>query len=165
MLPSGAGLVYCEEMVAVWRQREVVIGLGRGGGYLTPASLIEPHPPCTYYLRTWTQVIPETDGRKLGLSAGLGSWYEWGLWSVRKSGDVGCPEGKTTTKWHTVVRRGRRETTGRTAMISRVGRLDSESSDGSLAREQIVCQLIHKADYLRYIPTSGSKAVSKSAWQ
>jgi hypothetical protein len=35
-------------------------------------------------------------------------------------------------------------------MISRVGRLDSESSDGSLKKEQIVFQLIHKADYLRY---------------
>jgi hypothetical protein len=23
--------------------------------------------------------IPETDGGKLGLSAGLGSWYEWGV--------------------------------------------------------------------------------------
>ena len=41
--------------------------------------------------------IPETDGRKLGLSAGLGSWYEWGEWSVREGGEVGCPEGKTTT--------------------------------------------------------------------
>jgi hypothetical protein len=36
MLPLGAGLVCCEEMVAVWRQREVVIGLGRGGGSLIP---------------------------------------------------------------------------------------------------------------------------------
>jgi hypothetical protein len=69
---------------------------------------------------------------------------------VRKSGDVGCPEGKTT-KWYTVVRRGGRETTGRTVMISRVGRLDSESSDESLAKEQIVFQLIHKAEHLRYI--------------
>jgi len=75
---------------------------------------------------------------------------------LRESGDVGCPEGKTATKWHTVVRRGRRETAGRTAMISRVGRLDS---DGSLKKEQIVFQLLHRADHLRYIPTSGSKAV------
>jgi hypothetical protein len=42
MLPLGAGLVFCEEMVAAWRQREVVIGLGRGGGHLTPASLLVP---------------------------------------------------------------------------------------------------------------------------
>ena len=63
------------------------------------------------------------------------------------------------TKWHTIVRRGGRETTGRTAMISRVGRLDSENSDGNLEKEQIVFQLIRKADHLRYIPTSGSKVV------
>ena len=30
-----------------------------------------------YVLSSW--VIPEADGRKLGLSAGLGSWYEWGV--------------------------------------------------------------------------------------
>ena len=38
MLPLGAGLVFCEEMVAGWRQWEmVIVGLA---GYLTPASLI-----------------------------------------------------------------------------------------------------------------------------
>ena len=83
-----------------------------------------------------TRAIPKTDESKLGLSAGLGSWYDTsgGLCSVRESGDVTCHEGKATTKWHTVVRRGGRETTGRRAMISRVGRLNSESSDGSLER-------------------------------
>ena len=44
-----------------------------------PHPCLPPRPSCTYYLRTRTQVIPETDGRKLGLSAGLGSWYELGV--------------------------------------------------------------------------------------
>ncbi len=44
MLPLGAGLVFCEEMVAAWRQTKmVVVGLGERAGHLTPASPISSH--------------------------------------------------------------------------------------------------------------------------
>jgi hypothetical protein len=54
MLPLEAGSVCCEEMVAGWRQREMVVGLGRRGrvpaGYLTPASLIGSASSLVYVL-------------------------------------------------------------------------------------------------------------------
>ena len=72
MLPLGAGLVCCERL-----------GDRGGGNRVEERGRVPhpclPHPSCTYYFRTRTQVIPETDGRKLGLSAVLGSWYEWGV--------------------------------------------------------------------------------------
>jgi hypothetical protein len=77
MLPLGAGLVCCEEMVAAWRQREMMaVGLGRRGRVLHPCL---PHPRVRTIFARGHIGIPETDGRKLGLSAGLGSWYEWGV--------------------------------------------------------------------------------------
>jgi hypothetical protein len=87
--------------------------VGERGRYLTSASLIGLIPRVRTIFAHGHMGIPETDGRKLGLSAGRGSWYEWGVM-------VGARE------W--------RETAGRIAMISRAGRLDSESSDGSLEK-------------------------------
>jgi hypothetical protein len=72
MLPLGAGLVCCEEMVAVWRQTEmVVVGFGRGGQV--------PHPCLSSHADTWIisrighrliqiysqNLSSETDGREL----------------------------------------------------------------------------------------------------